>query len=118
MPSRSFAQRLGTVAFLPFLPLPAPAKLLSRIWQSSCHNAQVVQTTGLRCGLIRRTQHGPSYLLPRFRSLAVFVRRPRVRGTVRDGPASENHHTSGNFRSRGAAQSADLAVISNTAGSM
>ena len=29
--------------------------------------------------------------LPRFRSLAVFVRRPGVRGTVREGPASENH---------------------------
>ena len=33
--------------------------------------------------------------LPRFRSLAVFVRRPGVRGTVREGPASENHLTTG-----------------------
>ena len=33
--------------------------------------------------------------LPRFRSLAVFVRRPGVRGTVREGPASENHLNSG-----------------------
>jgi len=33
--------------------------------------------------------------LPRFRSLAVFVRRPGVRGTVREGPASENHLKTG-----------------------
>ena len=50
---------------------------------------------GLRCALIRRTRHGCSYLLPRFRSLAIFVRRPRVLGIFRDAPASENHHNSG-----------------------
>ena len=33
--------------------------------------------------------------LPRFRSLAGFARRPEVRGTVRDGPASENHRNFG-----------------------
>jgi hypothetical protein len=32
------------------------------------------------------------------RSLAVFVRRPQVRGTFPDGPASENHHKSGPWR--------------------
>jgi hypothetical protein len=50
---------------------------------------------GLRCALIRRTRHGCSYLLPRFRSLAIFVRRPGVLGIFRDAPASENHHRSG-----------------------
>jgi hypothetical protein len=55
--------------------------------QSSCRSAQVYKKPCLWCALIRRTQHRCSYPRARFRSLPVFVRRPRVLGILRDAPA-------------------------------
>ena len=63
---RAEVRNSGIFATLNPIETTRPGEVTFPIWQSSCHNAQAVQKTALRCALIRPSRDGPSHPLPRF----------------------------------------------------